>query len=145
MTPFGRVDLMIDTNIASYVLNGDPIAERYRPDLEDKVLGISFQAMAELLVGWRRQGWDNRKFRNYVGGLIEIPYSAEIRELFVQVRVESLDRQESDRGRKVQAADAWVAATALSIDRPLVTHNPRDFDEIAGLTVIPHPDPARPA
>ena len=60
MTPFGRVDLMIDTNIASYVLNGDPIAERYRPDLEDKVLGISFQAMAELLVGWRRQGWDDR-------------------------------------------------------------------------------------
>jgi len=101
MTPFGTVDLMIDTNIASYVLNGDPISERYRPDLEGKALAISFQAMAELLVGWRLQQWNDRKFHSYIGSLIEIPYSVEIRDLFVQVRVEPLNRQTSSRGRKV--------------------------------------------
>lgn len=67
MTPISDIDRMIDTNIGSYVLSGHPIAERYRDVLEDKTLGISFQAMAELWVGQRRQGWDELTFRTYVG------------------------------------------------------------------------------
>jgi len=32
--------------------------------------------------------------------------------------------------------DAWVAATALSYDVPLVTNNAADFAGVSGLTVI---------
>jgi predicted nucleic acid-binding protein len=32
--------------------------------------------------------------------------------------------------------DAWIAATALEVGAPLVTHNRRHFEEVAGLVVI---------
>jgi tRNA(fMet)-specific endonuclease VapC len=39
-------------------------------------------------------------------------------------------------GRPISAADAWVAATALHLDVPLVTHNKSDFLGVDLLTVI---------
>jgi predicted nucleic acid-binding protein len=39
-------------------------------------------------------------------------------------------------GRPLPFADSWIAATALHLGLPLVTHNPGDFRGIPGLTVI---------
>jgi predicted nucleic acid-binding protein len=39
-------------------------------------------------------------------------------------------------GRQISCEDAWIAATALAYDVPLVTHNPSDFYNVPGLTVI---------
>lgn len=40
------------------------------------------------------------------------------------------------RGRPIAPADAWVAATALLLDIPLVTHNSGHYTGIPGLRVI---------
>jgi hypothetical protein len=42
---------------------------------------------------------------------------------------------------KIKAMDALIASTALIHNLPLVTHNSRDFQAIAGLTLI---DPFQP-
>jgi predicted nucleic acid-binding protein len=39
-------------------------------------------------------------------------------------------------GRPVAPADAWIAATALLLDIPLVTHNRAHYTGIDGLRVI---------
>ena len=39
-------------------------------------------------------------------------------------------------GRPIGAADAWIAATALLLRIPLVTHNPTHYKGIDGLRVI---------
>jgi predicted nucleic acid-binding protein len=39
-------------------------------------------------------------------------------------------------GRPMSVGDTWIAATALAYDAPLVTHNPGDFINVEGLTVI---------
>jgi len=39
-------------------------------------------------------------------------------------------------GRPIAASDAWVAATAMFLDVPLVTHNGRHYSGVAGLKVI---------
>ena len=39
-------------------------------------------------------------------------------------------------GYVVETADAWIAATALLHDIPLVTNNPDDFRGIDGLTIL---------
>ena len=47
-------------------------------------------------------------------------------------------------GRKphARAFDAMIAAIALSVDLPVYTCNPRDFEGIAGLRVVAVPSPA---
>jgi predicted nucleic acid-binding protein len=38
-------------------------------------------------------------------------------------------------------ADAFIAATALVLDTPLVSKNQRDYRFIAGLTLLRYPNP----
>lgn len=40
------------------------------------------------------------------------------------------------RKQPISTADAWIAATALSYDLKLVTHNPKDFRGIPGLRIL---------
>ena len=42
----------------------------------------------------------------------------------------------SIQGHPISPQDAWIAATALRYQLPLVTHNPDDYQHIAGLTII---------
>jgi predicted nucleic acid-binding protein len=36
-------------------------------------------------------------------------------------------------GRRIETADAWIAATALLSDAPLLTHNKADYLGVPGL------------
>lgn len=47
-------------------------------------------------------------------------------------------------GRNIACADAWIAATAIALGCPLLTHNPSDFRGVAGLTVVSSSHPTRP-
>lgn len=42
-------------------------------------------------------------------------------------------------GREVETADAWIAATALWVGCPIVTHNVGDSAGIDRLELITHP------
>jgi predicted nucleic acid-binding protein len=39
-------------------------------------------------------------------------------------------------GRRIEAADAWIAATALLYDAALITHNPKDYLGVPNLRVL---------
>jgi predicted nucleic acid-binding protein len=41
------------------------------------------------------------------------------------------------KGRPIQAADAWIAATAIALGVPLVTHNRDDFASVDDLLMLP--------
>jgi tRNA(fMet)-specific endonuclease VapC len=41
-------------------------------------------------------------------------------------------------GRRIECADAWIAATALLYDAPLMTHNRSDYLGVPGLNVVSH-------
>ena len=41
-------------------------------------------------------------------------------------------------GRRIECADAWIAATALLYGVPLATHNRNDYLGVPGLTLISH-------
>ncbi|MBI5154756.1 type II toxin-antitoxin system VapC family toxin, partial [Candidatus Poribacteria bacterium] len=38
-------------------------------------------------------------------------------------------------GRPISCADAWIAATALELECPLITHNAKDFTMIPALEI----------
>ena len=60
-----------------------------------------------------------------------VPFHLDMAERFASLRA-----HRRSIGREIATADAWIAATALWLECPVVTHNRRDFDDIPGLDVI---------
>jgi predicted nucleic acid-binding protein len=48
----------------------------------------------------------------------------------------SVAEQAHRKGRPIIAADAWIAATAISLRAPLVTHNPDDYAGVDDLVLL---------
>jgi predicted nucleic acid-binding protein len=40
------------------------------------------------------------------------------------------------KGRPLTFADAWIAAAAVQLNVPLVTHNARDYQSVENLTIL---------
>lgn len=59
---------LLDTNIVSYLMRGDPLARLYRPHLANHSLAISFMTLAELYEGAFRGNWGAEK-RRYIDEL----------------------------------------------------------------------------
>ncbi|HKQ76716.1 MAG TPA: type II toxin-antitoxin system VapC family toxin [Blastocatellia bacterium] len=127
--------LIVDTNVASFIFKGDTRADLYTPHLADAVPGISFMTLAEMEQWSILRNWGAQRHAEML---------RFIKEEFVVVNSdEALCRKWAEvrgatarAGRHIEVSDAWVAATALLYDMPLVTHNPADFEHLSGLTVI---------
>lgn len=126
--------VLVDTDVFSFIFRGDPHAERYRPHVEGNLAALSFQTVAELFQGALQAGWGERRrnqLREEIQRYAVIPFNMEMVEHWARLR--SSGRA---AGREVDVADAWVAATALWAQCPIVTHNRRDFEGIDGLSII---------
>jgi tRNA(fMet)-specific endonuclease VapC len=126
--------LVIDTDITSFLFKKDTRAALYIPHLSGHMLTISFQTLAELELWALSAGWGARRKQQLVHYL---------RRYIVQDSSSALCRRWAEviddarrRGGPVATADAWVAATALFLDVPLVTNNESHFSSISRLTVI---------
>lgn len=125
---------VVDTDVVSYLYKGDSRATLYYPHLFGQILVISFQTIAELRrwtlsVKWgarRRQHLESR-LQKYV-----VEHSSDALCVRWAEAMESAKRN----GRPIAPADAWVAATALHLGFPLVTHNRSHFLGVDGLTVL---------
>lgn len=127
MTTSAATGVVADTNVIAYLLSNKDsdaqLAERYRPHLENRPVAISFQTEGELRVAQEVQEWDHRRFESLLSGLEVIPWSEALLACYVRVRSASIRRHERGQGPKIDAADGWVAAAALLLDCPLVTHD----------------------
>lgn len=126
--------VLVDTDVFSFFFRGDSRAERYRLLVEGSLAALSFQTVAELYQGALQAGWGERRrnrLRDEIGRYLAIPFNMEMVELWARIR-----SSRRAAGREVDAADAWVAATALWAQCPVVTHNQRDFEGIDGLSII---------
>lgn len=136
---------MADTNAVSYIVTRHPLAARYAHLFADEAaIGISFQALAELRVGLRMLNWDRRRFDAVMSRFVEVPPSPLAEQIWVDVRTDSIARHRERGDRMISAADAWIAATAMAIPCPLITHNVRDFHRIGGLELAPGTDERGP-
>ncbi len=124
--------VLLDTNLVSYLMRGDPRAELYRPHLERKTLAISFMTVAELYEGAYRSGWgENRltRLESQIRNYVVVPFSNRMCRIWGQIRA-------GRRQQPISVDDAWIAATALAHGCPLATHNPADFADIPNLAII---------
>jgi tRNA(fMet)-specific endonuclease VapC len=126
--------LLIDTDIASFIFKGSDYANPYMPLLRDHELAISFMTIAELFQWAILRRWGEHRLaqlEQYLSNHLIIPVDQPLCREWAQLRAA---RQSA--GRVISPQDAWIAATALRHDLPLVTHNTKDFLEISNLQLI---------
>lgn len=126
--------VVVDTDVVSFVFKKDTRSALYKPHLDGEFMILSFMTMAELFQWSLTSNWGQRKMSEFEVHLkrYSIHHStSELAHLWAEIR---------NNGRRlgncIAPADAWIAATALYYNVPLVTHNAGDFQNVAGLTII---------
>lgn len=123
--------ILIDTDIASFVFKGSEFAKPYTPVLDGYDLALSFMTIAELFQWAFQNQWGNQRvtqLEKYLQNYVIIPVDQPLCRFWAQVRSER-----RKMGRVISPQDAWIAATALRHQIPLVTHNVKDFKDIPNL------------
>jgi len=126
--------VVVDTNIVSLIFKQDSRSLLYKPHLDNQFMILSFMTLAELRRWALASNWGQKK---------NADFNIHLRRYSIQHSTPDLCRiwaEIKDNGRRtgknIDMADAWIAATALYFNIPLVTHNRTDFQSINGLQVI---------
>lgn len=125
-------DLLIDVgrNIAEAITCLQQIEQQASP-------AISVVTQMELMIGCR----DKAELRT-VERFLQRFQTVKLNETISDMAVDLLRRYRLSHGLLI--ADALIAATAMSLDKPLVTKNQRDYRFIAGLRLLAYPKPFAP-
>ena len=97
---------------------------------------ISFMTEAELERWGLQAGWGDvrlTRLREFLKRFLIVPSSEMLSRKWAAVMV-----QARSSGRRMETADAWIAATALLYEAPLITNNPSDYSGVPGLRLITH-------
>ena len=128
--------LVLDTDVVSFLFKDHPAARFYDAHLAGSTLVISFMTVAELERWAIQSNWGTTRrqwLHRYLEPFVVAPFNRALCTKWAEVTVAA-----QTRGYRIECADAWIAATALHYDLPLVTHNQRDYRGVPGLSVISH-------
>ena len=125
---------LVDTTVLSLILKRDTRAAAYVPQLAGRIGVLSFITLAELYRWPEERDWGPRR-RAELARMLE-RYEVAYPDKGLCRRWARMIAATRRAGRPLPFADSWIAATALSLGLPLVTHNPGDFRGIDGLLVI---------
>jgi len=126
--------VLLDTNVVSFLLKGDSRAKLYESHLRERRVAISFMTVAELFQWAFVRNWGERrqqKLERDLDSFVILPFDIKLCRRWGEIRADC-----RAKGRPVSPQDAWIAATALCYETRLVTHNPKDFEVIEGLSLI---------
>jgi predicted nucleic acid-binding protein len=128
--------IVVDTDVVSFLFKNHPLALRYDPELAGRVALISFMTVAEVERWAIQYRWGEHRLHwlhLHLKRFTVVPSSPDLCRKWAEVMVVA-----QAAGRRIECADAWIAATALLYGVPLVTHNRNDYLGVAGLTLLSH-------
>lgn len=130
--------VLLDTTVVSLLhpkKKGSPLRAMYGKHMAGKVLALSFQSVAELWSWAEERGWGERQkagMEGFIRKFLVIPYDFALARAWARVNAQC-----KKKGRRLEAGDAWIIATAVHRRIPLLTH---DLDHVGldlkGLKVI---------
>lgn len=126
--------VVVDTDVVSFLFKSDTRAKAYSRHLAHKQIVLSFMTLAELYLWSRRRDWGPKRVARldkYIAKCIVHPFDPVLCRVWAEI-----SHRAQIGGRRIEVADAWIAATALLHKLPLATHNPAHFQHIDGLTII---------
>jgi tRNA(fMet)-specific endonuclease VapC len=130
--------VLLDTTIASFLhpkKKSDLIRAKYEPHMKGQILALSFQSVAELWAWAEENNWGEKQregLNTFLQKFLIIPFDIELAKVWARVSTEC-----KRKGRRIEAGDAWIAATAVQYNIPLLSHD-RDHVGlgIMGLNVV---------
>lgn len=125
---------VFDTDVVSYLSKRDSRAGTYASLLNGAVPMISFMTVAELHRWTIERNWSPTRESHlcrYVERFAVVEVDRTLCRIWADVVV-AARRQ----GRPIQVAAAWLAATALARDSPLLTHNGGDDAGVGRLALL---------
>jgi tRNA(fMet)-specific endonuclease VapC len=126
--------IVVDTDVISYIFKKDSRAALYEPHMVQVPKFISFMTFAELRRWEFQSNWGNvktAKFELLLSDFGVIFADEKLCNIWANITNET-----KKKGRPISTADAWIAATALMFEIPLVTNNRKDFEQIGGLSIL---------
>lgn len=119
--------VVVDTNVfsADLLRTTRPLVELYRPVLAGRRFVISFQTVAEISFGARRRRWGPDRIARLTARLAsaEVVWPGpDLLDVYVGLRV-ACERAGHALGQRDHDSDRWIAATALHLGVPLVSHD----------------------
>jgi predicted nucleic acid-binding protein len=127
--------LVVDTDVVSFFFKNDPRAQPYVAHWTGKTLVVSFMTLAELKLWALVRNWGPARAERLTAYMarhfVVHPVDERLCGLWAAVMAQS-----RAQGKRLQTADARVAATALAIGAPLMTHNAKDFGAVEGLKLL---------
>ncbi len=124
--------MALDTSVASLLIGPRAATSGYPDVVRGYGLALPMATYAELQQGSLIDGWGGVKLQdldNFVLGTTLLPVTETTAELWASLRFEC-------RGRGIGNTenDAWIAATALEVGCPLVSH---DRDHLRMQAAVP--------
>lgn len=133
------LEALVDTDVLSFLLNEDPIrAPRYEPHIQGRVLCVSFISAAEMWLGAEHRGSGSARRERldlFLQHYVVLESTPRIGATWAHIRAYT-----QRHGRSIERQDAWIAATAVALDLPLVIHNAAHFAQVPILRIISEPD-----
>ncbi len=127
MSPDPASAVVLDTMVISWLLDGhpNPLAEQYRQLIGSRPILLSFQTVAELRFGAIRAGWGELRRRRLDRSLAELAVvqpDDQMVTAWAQLRADC-QRAGHALGGKLHDGDRWIAATAIRLGCPLISHD----------------------
>lgn len=121
---------MLDTNICIYAMKR---IRGFEPRLPLGDCGISIIVLGELESGaWRSDRVDGNlaALSDLLATVQTVDVNAEVARRYGQLRAHLFSA-----GRPIGPNDLWIAAHALALDLPLITHDLAEFQRVPGLSI----------
>lgn len=120
MTLLDQPTVVVDTSVVSYIYRRVPVARQYMNRMVGHRTVILFQTYEEILFGVLVSNWGRRRIDDLIRYVDEtydmVGYDLELVKACARLRADS-----RRRGRELKMADAWIAATAVSLNCPVLS------------------------
>jgi predicted nucleic acid-binding protein len=129
--------VVVDTDVVSFLFKAHSLAPVYQAILAGRRLAVSLIALAEIEYGMEAKNWGAARrdlMRRFLSRFTPLLPDTETARVWARIKSGC-----EKKGRPITFADAWIAAAALQLNVPLVTHNASDYDAVQNLTILASP------
>src|SRR4051794_40072976 len=127
MTDAHTSGVVVDTMVISWLFDhrANPLADRYRQQIGSQPALLAFQTVMELRFGALRAGWGElrrRRLEQRIAHIVVVQPDDETITLCAELRIRCQQTGHA-LGSKLHDGDRWIAATAIRLGLPLVSHD----------------------